>query len=135
MEIVDDCLSYKATFINDLNIYTLKRVADYIGINFDYIVSSKHGFDYSAVRDAGDWALESSRQMNASIYINPISGKEIFDKDKFNNEGISINFIQPRDIVYKQSRRDYVPWLSIIDVMMFNSPVKIKKMLNEYELI
>ena len=55
-------------------------------------------------------------------------------KDKYFNEGIEIHFLKSCEMKYKQSRRAYVPWLSIIDVMMFNSIENINVMLNEYEL-
>ena len=72
--------------------------------------------------------------MNASLYINPIGGQEIFNRDKFAYSGINIKFIKSNFIEYKQSRREYVPWLSIIDLMMFNSIDTIRKMLSLYKL-
>ncbi|CCK07529.1 hypothetical protein BN128_1461 [Cronobacter sakazakii 696] len=32
-----------------------------------------------------------------------------------------LKFIQPRSWLYKQSGADFIPWLSIVDVMMFNA--------------
>jgi len=135
LEIVNNCLYYNTDSLNDLNAYSLKVVANYLGINFDYIVSSQNDFDYSAVKNAGDWAFEISKQMNATTYVNPMGGKEIFDNEKFENEGIELKFLKSIDMHYKQSRRNYVPRLSIIDLMMFNSPENINEMLNEYEIV
>ena len=51
------------------------------------------------------------------------------------NHGVQ-NVIQYRFIVKsKQFNNEFVPALSIIDVMMFNSVPEIQKMLNEYELL
>ena len=97
-------------------------------------MSSKRGFDYSGVNDSGEWALEISKQMDASEYINPISGREIFDNGKFNSNGIKITFISPKNIIYPQLGSSFEPWLSIIDVLMFNGIDKTMDMLNEYEL-
>jgi hypothetical protein len=132
--LVEKCFDNNVISLIELNTITLKHITDYLGINFNYSISSKEKIDYTNVIGSGDWALEISKQMQASVYINPIGGKEIFDRDKFNNLDIKIQFLKTNDIKYKQSRREYVPWLSIIDVMMFNSIENIKLMLDEYEL-
>ena len=53
----------------------------------------------------------------------------------FNNNGIKLSFIKTGEIKYKQFNNEFVPNLSIIDVLMFNSPSEIKEMLNNYSLI
>ena len=40
-----------------------------------------------------------------------------------------------KDIEYKQFNNDFVPNLSIIDVMMFNSQEQCRELLSQYELI
>lgn len=40
-----------------------------------------------------------------------------------------------KDIQYPQFGRKFIPSLSIIDVLMFNSKEKIQGLLDEYELI
>ena len=131
---VNKCFDNNVISLVELNTLILKHITDYLGINFNYSISSKNGFDFSNVIGPGDWALEISKQLEASVYINPIGGREIFNKDKYFSEGIEIQFLKSCDMKYRQSRRDYVPWLSIIDVMMFNSIENIKLMLDEYEL-
>jgi hypothetical protein len=41
-------------------------------------------------------------------------------------------FIEPKLREYKQFGGDFVPGLSIIDVMMFNSPEAILEMISDY---
>ena len=53
----------------------------------------------------------------------------------FSNNNISLNFIKSKSIIYSQFKNEFIPWLSIIDVMMFNSPERIKDFLSQYELI
>ena len=43
--------------------------------------------------------------------------------------------MKTKEIIYKQYDDNFVPLLSIIDIMMFNSKEKVKEMLNDYELI
>ena len=132
--LIEKCFDNNPISLVELNTLILKHITDYLSINFNYSISSQKSFNFSNVVGPGDWALEISKQMKASVYINPIGGKEIFDKDKYFSEGIELQFLKSREIKYKQSRRSYVPWLSIIDIMMFNSIENIKLMLDEYEL-
>jgi hypothetical protein len=46
-----------------------------------------------------------------------------------------MDFIKSRPIEYKQYKNDFVPWLSMIDVLMFNSKEQIKEFLDNYELV
>ena len=77
-------------------------------------------------------AICKAEQMDA--YINPIGGKELYSKEYFADQGITLNFIKSANIQYPQFGGDFVPWLSIIDVMMFNAPDKVLEMLDSYSL-
>ena len=99
------------------------------------MICSECHFDFSNIKEPDDWAFEISRQINADLYINPMGGREIFNVNKFKNAGIEIMFLEPKEKRYRQSRRKYVPWLSIIDVMMFNSIKEISEMLDNVKLV
>ncbi len=79
--------------------------------------------------------LDICTTLDAKQYINPIGGQELYDKKDFNEKEIQLNFIKMKNIVYKQFSNDFIPNLSIIDVLMFNDKDSIKKMLLEYDLI
>ena len=69
------------------------------------------------------------------MYINAIGGMNLYSKKSFKDNGIDLKFIKSSPIQYDQFKNEFVPWLSIIDVMMFNPKEKIKEYLNLYELI
>ena len=69
------------------------------------------------------------------MYINAIGGMNLYSRESFKDNGIDLKFIKSSSIQYDQFKNEFVPWLSIIDVMMFNSKEKIKEYLNLYELI
>jgi len=102
-----------------INSYTIRSICSYLSINTEIIVSSESNFDYSNVGDAGEWALRIAEQMGASEYINPVAGEDLFSRDKFKSSNIKLSFLTTKDIVYSQ-RGEFEPWLSIIDVLMFN---------------
>lgn len=135
IDLLEIIFNEKIESIVQLNLKSLNILVKYLGIKTELTVSSEYKFDYSLVQAPGDWAFEIAKQKKAKMYINPFSGRDLFNKEKFHKNAIELKFLKPKEIIYKQSKRNFVPWLSIIDVMMFNSKDEIRKMLNEYELL
>jgi hypothetical protein len=86
-------------------------------------------------KEPDEWALNISKEMGAKEYINPPNGKSFFNPEKYKKENIKLSFLDLKITEYDQKREYFEPGLSIIDVMMFNSPEEINKMLANYELI
>ena len=83
-----------------------------------------------------EWALNICKRIGADIvYVNPIGGMTFFDKDKYEREGVKLVFHKMNLTDYNQKRLPFEAGLSIIDVMMYNSPDEINKMLDKFELI
>lgn len=133
--LIGDCFTAAHGSITEMNAGYLKAACDYIGIDYNIEISSQMNFDYSGVRDAGEWALRMSEQLQATAYINPVSGIQLFDKCRFEQSNIRLQFLQPVIKEYDQRRKQFEPGLSIIDVMMFNEPAAIKNLLNDYQLV
>lgn len=112
---------------------SLKKIAEYLDIKTEFLYSSKIKKDDSLRAEAK--IIEICKKVGTQTYINPIGGQTLYNKDIFAAENINLNFIQTNDIIYKQFNNNFVPNLSIIDIMMFNPPEKITEMLNDYELI
>ncbi len=71
----------------------------------------------------------------ADAYINPIGGTALYCKEEFLSAGIHLNFLQPELPPYPQSSADFVPNLSIIDVLMNLGKEGTRTMLSSYRLI
>mgnify|MGYP001772597233 CR=1 FL=1 len=121
----------KIAKINEIIIRKLCKILD---CNTEINVASQMNFDYSNVKAPGDWAFEMTRQLGGDMYINPPGGRALFDKAKFRSANIELKFLVPNEIRYQQIGDKFEPWLSIIDVLMFNGIEKTKKLLEEYRL-
>jgi hypothetical protein len=98
---------------------SLKLVKQYLEITTPFIISSSIQIDHQLKSDKKVIAL--CKAQNANTYINPVGGMDLYNKKAFKNEGINLHFLKASNITYPQYTNDYVPFLSIIDVMMFNS--------------
>ena len=80
--------------------------------------------------------LAICNRLEASEYINPIGGIGLYEKENFKEAGIDLFFLKTEEIVYPQFKNEFIPFLSIVDVMMFNPKENIKEWLNDsYSLI
>lgn len=137
IKLIQEALNVETNHITILNVNILKVICSYLEIPFNYQISSDMNFDYSNVKESDDWALEISMQLGADEYVNPIGGKELFDQEKYDSQGIKLSFLSSNsdELKYKQGKKPFEPALSIIDVFMFCSQNEIKKMLNSYEVL
>ena len=108
-------------------------VSKYLNIETNFILSSN--INKSNELKGQDKILDICKKLNTSEYYNAIGGQELYDYEKFKENGIELNFVKPILTEYKQFKNEFVPGLSIVDIMMFNSPERIKEMLNSYEII
>ena len=134
LPILYDILSCDTDIDISKHIYnSLKIICKLLNINTKFRISSEMTKDNEL--KCQDKVIDIVKRLNGDVYINSIGGKMLYSKEEFKNNNIDLFFIKRKDIVYKQYNNDFVPDLSIIDVMMFNSKEAVEEMLNMYELI
>ncbi len=74
-------------------------------------------------------------RLGADTYINAIGGQELYSYEEFSARGLKLGFIKTGDVRYKQFNQEFVPSLSILDVIMFNDKDSIREMLGNYTII
>ncbi|NVO02112.1 MAG: WbqC family protein [Bacteroidetes bacterium] len=131
--LIENCLHFKNKNLFDFILNTIKSINNYLEIKTPIIKVS----DLPINKDlkAEKKVIEICKNRNATEYINPIGGVNIYNKETFFQNGIKLHFLKSNNINYSQLQNEFAPWLSIIDVMMFNSKKEIKEMLNQYDLI
>ncbi len=105
------------------------EVCNYLDIKNKIVLSSNISLNDDF--KGQDRIINIVKALNGSIYTNPIGGKLLYDRIFFKKLGIELKFIKSKEIKYSQFKNDFVPSLSIIDVMMFNSKDDINFFLNE----
>ena len=113
--------------------FSVVELCSKLDIKTQIILSSS--LDIDPKLKSQDRIIEMCKHLKTSTYINPVGGKELYDKEVFKREGIDLKFIKSKYIEYLQFERKFVPWLSIIDVLMFNDIEQVKSYLEEYDLV
>lgn len=126
-------LIMKSIMISQLNLDAIKMITEYIGINTEIILSSEL-IKNNELRGQNK-IIHICKLLKGDKYINAIGGQELYSADEFKNENIELYFLRMNHIEYDQYAETFIPGLSIIDLLMFNSKERIVQMLNEYSLI
>ena len=131
--ILKEILTQKEKNLSKFLYYSLKKISAYLQIKTKLIYSSDIQKDNSL--KAQDKIVDIVKRLNATHYVNAMGGLELYDKEKFIEEDIELNFLKTEMQEYKQFHNEFVPNLSIVDVIMFNSAQEVQNMLNKYKLI
>ena len=59
----------------------------------------------------------------------------LYSTEEFNNNDIELRFLKSDVAPYRQFSNEFIPNLSIIDVLMFNSIADIRLKLKQYKLV
>lgn len=99
--------------------HALLGTCAHLGINTPIRISSTVPIDHALM--AQDKVLALCQASAADTYINAIGGTALYAHADFAARGIDLRFIRALPLAYPQEGdAGFVPWLSIVDVLMFN---------------
>lgn len=131
---IEQCIRYQNQNLFDFLFHSIQALCQYLKISTQLLPSSLVNIDHD--KRAQDKVIAICKSLQASHYINAIGGVALYSQDEFKQTGLQLSFLKTHDWSYSQFGNSFRPWLSIIDVMMFNSVEEIKAFLdNGYELI
>jgi hypothetical protein len=113
--------------------HSVKAVCSHLDIPTTFVVSSSVDIDHQL--KAQDKVLAICQALGASQYINAIGGVELYDTTSFRDKNIHLQFIKTTFPSYQQFNHAFVPWLSIIDVLMFCGKEYTQNNLSAYTLV
>ncbi|MBF8964217.1 WbqC family protein [Pontibacter sp. FD36] len=133
LKLIQDIIESDYESISELCFNSLEQIMRYLKINTEIVATSRIYNNQNL--SSQDRVLDICMKEQASHYINPIGGAELYSKEAFLKSGIKLHFIKSHLSEYKQLKNEFIPWLSIIDILMFNSQEETQLMLNQYELL
>ena len=114
--------STDSPFLVDLDVQSLVVVCRYLGIAFDYEILSTMGLALPPISYPGQWALEVCDKFGATGYVNPSGARAIFRPEEWVDRRIALEFLEPAVFRYTTGPYPFAENLSILDVIMWNSP-------------
>jgi hypothetical protein len=115
VDFFEDTYKKEWQYLTNLNEYMLKWFLNELGIKVKYHKASEldfHGYK-------SDLVLNMCKKLKADLYIFGALGKDYAKEENFNKEGIKIYFQDYKHPVYPQINGEFLPYMSIID-LLFN---------------
>jgi len=133
LPVISEVIDCPPTSIAEMAMNSVTRICDYLGIHGNFIETSRKFAN--AHLSGQERIIDICKTANATTYINPMGGISLYSSTDFTAEQIELLFIQPGDIRYTQRCKEFVPWLSIIDVLMNTGKDGTNELIGEYSLV
>jgi hypothetical protein len=118
----------------DFVAHSISRIMECLDIRTEVVVSSSLGIDKTLHRE--ERVLATCVALEATEYVNPIGGLDLYNESSFADRGIQLGFLRSNLTPYAQFSFAYVEALSIIDTMMFVSPDELDvRLRSDFEIV
>jgi len=131
--VLKDVLNFNCNRLSDFLANCIETICNFLEVKTSilYSTSCYNNADLKAQNRIIDLCLKE----NAKTYINASGGRSLYQKDHFERSGIKLQFLNSELCPYYQPATDeFVPGLSIIDMLMNNSKQFVKEQLNNFKL-
>lgn len=134
MPLIEEILNYDNKNLSSFIANSIIRINEYLNINTDILFSSQIEKDNNL--KGQDKIISICKTLNATHYYNAIGGMELYDRETWADNGMILNFVSPVLEPYQQFKSaEFIPGLSIIDVIMNCSIEKTNQLLDKFELL
>ena len=113
--------------------YAIRCICAHLQIMTPIRIGSELGLP--ARMDKQERIIGIAQKLEADLYINPIGGLALYCPALFRAHGLALRFLRMDELSYPQFNQPFVPSLSIIDVLMFNSRSEVQALLKRFSLI
>jgi hypothetical protein len=131
-DLIEKVVRSGETYISKMIVFSFQLLKEALELK-TAIVPTSAIYNNSGLK-AQNKILDICKQENADQYINPIGGTELYDRQFFRENGIELFFLRTQPITYCQFNEEFEPYLSIIDVLMFNGFAKSQELLSKFTL-
>lgn len=111
---------------------TMQLVCEKMCIRTPFYRSSR--CDGDTVLRGQDRIIALCRQLGATDYFNLSGGRHLYNAKDFEHEGVGLHFLAAEPQPYRQISKEFVPFLSIIDLLANSTKRTRESALGEYSL-
>ncbi len=118
----------------EFNVSSTIAIARLLKIETQFFQHTKIEHSVKKASDKGFWGMAFCNAFGADTYVNAPDGEVLYPKEEYKKAGIKLGFIQHDLNPYFQNNENFLPALSIIDVLMFNGVEKTSEMVHDYRI-
>lgn len=124
---IEEIYNKESKYINQINTELIYFFTNSLNIDTKIIFSSA----INARGTKSDFILNICKELGAKTYISGIGGKDYIEISDFNRHNIDIDFLESKSPQYHQFHGEFIPNLSMLDMIMNVSKIDI---INHYLL-
>lgn len=132
MPIIKAVLGSEENNVAALGRMSIQAVFNYLSLELDQCLASN--LDYDCDASAAEKLYSLCALFNADKYCNLAGGKVLYDKQEFAKHNIELSFLEMDQVNYPQGKNEFVPQLSMIDLLMWQPVDEVVRLLNKYSL-
>lgn len=134
MKLLNDIFLYEEKNLFEFIRHSIIKTLLFLDIKTPVVNSSTIPIKHDLKAEEKVLAICKERQ--AKTYVNPIGGMSLYSYSTFMLNKINLQYLKANHIKYPQFNNEFMPWLSMIDVLMFNSVEDVGKIIKtEFQII
>jgi WbqC-like protein family len=121
--------------IASFNVRALRALQEFLGVRTRLLLASERA--YPRFRTAQERIIRICLEEGAARYVNPIRARSLglYDQAAFTTAGLELSYLSTEaDTRYDQNGGPFISDLSVIDILMFNSPAQTRELLDRFVL-
>ncbi|MDN8616669.1 WbqC family protein [Variovorax ginsengisoli] len=121
--LIERVVQHPAENLADYLLHSLNCLRDHLGLKTEIIATSRQygNADLRAQARIIDICLREK----ADLYVNSIGGIELYDRARFEENGLRLEFLTPSLQPHAHGGAGFMPGLSMVDVLMHNDAASI----------
>lgn len=124
--IIDDILNQKTVNISEFNVYTIKRVLEYLDFQSSSLVLSS---ELSISSSSTQLLIDLVKAVGGDTYLAGGGAQGYQDDKLFSKQNIRLVYQNFQQANYVQCNKEFIPGLSIIDALMNVGKAGVKQLL------
>lgn len=132
--LLNSVLKKEEESISKLAIKSVIETCHYLNVEAHFLLASELISNEESLKLNLSDRIISLVKSCGTVYINNISGRELYNKKYFESHGVDLYFLEPNFQPYSQNCIDFIPFLSIVDILMTTGIDDVKNILNKYTL-
>lgn len=130
--IIKKIILYKTVNLADFLANQLIELSKLMSLDTEIVLTSRIYENHQL--SGQERVIDICKCEKTDIYLNAIGGQSLYDSKTFSEAGIKLQFIEMKPLPYPQKSIEFIPYLSIIDVLMNVGIEGMKEHLNAFEL-
>lgn len=128
IDIFEEAYSKKWQYLVDIDMHFILELAGFLGIDCKKIIRSS---TLSVTGDRIERLIKICKLFNADTFYEGAAGKNYIDDSQFARNGIKVEYQDYKHPAYRQLHGDFVPYLSVVDLLFNHGEESLSILLNE----